>query len=84
MKDESVLITKDEVLSVANAEQYKKPEKELQDEVTVSTEKKKIIRTRKYKNGVVKRDIVGIIKNNRVIWEKGADDKIIQAYKRKK
>jgi hypothetical protein len=40
-----------------------------------SSEKKKVYRERKYANGVIKRELVGIIKNGKTLFDHGIDKK---------
>ena len=66
-------INKDETRKKENANIYKNPTKEEQIVIPVSAEKSKIVRESYYKNGITKRKLVGIVKNGKVILDKGID-----------
>lgn len=45
--------------------------------VPVNAEKKKVMLRRVFKNGVSKTELIGVIKNNKIIVNRGIDQKII-------
>jgi len=79
MAEKNIKVEQDKELTKKNAEFYKKEKSKdqiIKTYVTSDSEKTKIIENRIYTNGVKKSTLVGLLKNNKVIMDRGIDNRI--------
>lgn len=66
---------------VVNTGEYVEPKNKKQFVVKVSQDKDKIFEEKTYKNGVVKRSLIGLVKNGFVRWSKSVNKDILSQFK---